>query len=46
MVSPQPGQVCIIIAEDLAYRDTMLAAGKAQDVETETAMNGQSFAER
>ena len=46
MVSPQPGQVCIINADDLAYRDNMLAASKAQDVEKETAMDGQSLANR
>ena len=46
MVSPQPGQVCIINAEDLAYRDTMLAAGKRQDIETETAINGQTLAKK
>ena len=46
MVSPQPGQVCIINAEDLAYRDAMLAASGGHEVETETAMNRQQVAKR
>jgi len=45
MISPQPGQVCVINANDMAIRDMMLASGKRQELETVTAMNdGRPFA--
>jgi len=39
MISPQPGQVCIINANDLARRDAVLASRRQRNNGTETAMN-------
>lgn len=39
MISPQPGQVCIINANDLAFRDSMVASRRRDDGSANVAMN-------